>query len=231
MSFEWARGSVPRHIAIEGPIGVGKTTLTRAIANALDGRTVLEAPVDNPFLERFYTDARAWALPTQLTFLLQRARQARELVQPQLFAATVVSDFMVEKDRIFAELTLESDELDLYCQVYDEIMGGMPVPDLVIYLHAPVEVLHARIAARAIAYEQTISGEYLQDLGRAYGRFFAEYRSAPLLIVDTSALNFADAPNALKRLLDAATQVADGRSFLSAEEFRFGSSEAEFELS
>jgi deoxyguanosine kinase len=219
---DWAAGRAPRHIAIEGPIGVGKTTLTRAIATLLDARMVIEVPSENPFLERFYSDARAWALPTQLTFLLQRARQARELIQPELFARTVVSDFIVEKDRIFAELTLAADELELYLQVYSEIMGGIPVPDLVIYLHAPIEILQARILARAIDYEQTISAEYLAELGRAYGQFFSQYHSAPLLIVDTTALNFAEDDTALHKLLSAAMQVDSGRSFLSAQEFKFG---------
>ena len=216
-SNQWALGVIPRHIAIEGPIGVGKTTLARALAERLAGRTELEAPGDNPFLERFYAEPRAWALPTQLTFLLQRVRQARDLVQSELFATTVVSDFMVEKDKIFAELTLAADELDLYIQVYDEVMGGLPVPDLVLYLHADSEQLLARIANRAIGYEQSIEAEYLAALGRAYGRFFAEYRKAPVIVVDTSRLNFAADGDTVERLLDALREMRSGRRFLDAD--------------
>ncbi|MEM7405757.1 MAG: deoxynucleoside kinase [Pseudomonadota bacterium] len=220
MSGDWALGGQPRHIAVEGPIGVGKTTLSVALARQLGGETVLEAPAENPFLERFYAQPRAWALPAQLSFLLQRARQARELAQPQLFAPTVVSDFMVEKDALFAELTLDVDEFELYRQVYAEVMGGLPVPDLVIYLHAPLAVLLSRIETRAITYEQAIEADYLARLAGLYGRFFATYDAAPLLVVDTTALDFANADAALERLLQAARQIDRGRRFLDAETLR-----------
>lgn len=216
-SETWALGKVPRHIAIEGVIGVGKTTLARALAARLDGQTLLEAPGENPFLERFYADQSAWALPTQLSFLLQRTRQARELVQPGLFSSTTVTDFMVEKDCLFAELTLSGDELTLYTQVYAEIMSGLPVPDLVIFLHADLQHLRSRIARRAIGYEQTIEDDYLLRLGQLYARFFAHYAAAPLIVVDTEALNFAEDERALDELLTCARGLTAGRRYLDAD--------------
>jgi deoxyadenosine/deoxycytidine kinase len=212
----WAMGKLPRHVAIEGVIGVGKTTLAHALAARLEGRTLLETPGNNPFLERFYNDQPAWALPTQLSFLLQRTRQARELVQPGLFARTTVTDFMVEKDRLFAELTLSGDELNLYTQVYTEIMSGLPVPDLVIFLHADLSQLRSRIERRAIGYEQAIEDDYLARLGQLYARFFAEYDAAPLVVVDTASLNFADDNDAVEQLLACALGLAGGRRYLDS---------------
>ena len=213
----WAIGKLPRHIAIEGVIGVGKTTLANGLAARLEGRTLLEAPGDNPFLERFYKDQSAWALPTQLSFLLQRTRQARELVQPGLFASTTITDFMVEKDRLFAELTLSGDELNLYTQVYTEIMSGLPIPDLVIFLHADLQQLRARIERRAIGYEQGIEDDYLLRLGQLYARFFADYSAAPLIVVDTASLNFADDDGALEQLIECARGLTGGRRYLDAQ--------------
>jgi deoxyguanosine kinase len=212
----WATGKLPRHIAIEGVIGVGKTTLAHALSVRLDGRTLLEVPGDNPFLERFYKDQSAWALPTQLSFLLQRTRQARELVQPGLFAKTTVTDFMVEKDRLFAELTLSGDELNLYTQVYNEIMSGLPVPDLVVFLHADLQQLRARIERRAIGYEQDIEDDYLLRLGQLYARFFADYSAAPLIVVDTASLNFAHDGEAVEQLVECARAMNGGRRYLDA---------------
>lgn len=205
---------IPRYIAVEGPIGVGKTTLTHRLAGALQATVLLEAPAENPFLARFYADPLAWALPTQLTYLLQRVRQSRDLAQRDLFAPRLVSDFMVEKDRLFAELTLQSDELDLYTQVYDELLADLPRPDLVIYLHAPVGTLLERIARRGIDYEQSIEAQYLERLGVAYGRFFADYRDAPLLIVDAASMDLAASDGAFDALVEAACRLRQGREFL-----------------
>ena len=207
-----------RHVAIEGAIGVGKTTLTHRLAAALGGAVMLEEPAENPFLARFYSDPSAWALPTQLSFLLQRVRQARDMMQRDLFAPLLVADFMVEKDRLFAELTLQSEELDLYLQVYAELLANLPRPDVVIYLHAPIETLLERIARRGIDYEQSIEGAYLERLGSAYGRFFANYQDAPLLVVDTQHVNLAESDDALDRIADAAKARGFARRFLGADD-------------
>lgn len=209
-----ARHEPPRHVAIEGPIGVGKTTLSHRLAERLSASVMLEAPADNPFLARFYADPAAWALPTQLSYLLQRVRQARDMAQRDLFAPRLVTDFMVEKDRLFAELTLATDELDLYLQVYNELLSDLPRPDLVIYLHAPVDTLLERIARRGIDYEQSIEGTYLERLGAAYGRFFADYVAAPLLVIDTTTVNLAESDDALDAVYEAAMRLESGREFL-----------------
>jgi deoxyguanosine kinase len=205
-----------RHIALEGPIGVGKTTLAHRLADLLGGSVLLEKPAENPFLARFYEDPDGWALPTQLTFLLQRVRQARSLAQRDLFAPLLVSDFMVDKDRLFAELTLEPDQLALYHQVYDELMEGMPAPDVVLYLHAPVQDLLARIARRGIDYEQGIEAEYLGRLCRLYGQFFSDYREAPVLVIDTVNVDFSENLDAIKILARTLTAPGTGIRHLDA---------------
>jgi deoxyguanosine kinase len=214
-----------KHIAIEGPIGVGKTTLCHRLAEVLGGVVMLEAPSDNPFLARFYADPVAWALPTQLSFLLQRVRQARDMTQRDLFAPLLISDFMVEKDRMFAELTLQPDELDLYLQVYQELLSDLPRPDLVIYLYARIDTLLNRIARRGIDYEQSIESDYLERLGTVYGRFFADYRDAPLLVVDTNAMNLAASDEALDVLVEATRNVDFTVKFLGPDDLglRIGS--------
>jgi deoxyguanosine kinase len=178
-----------RYIAIEGPIGVGKTSLARRLAETLDFELVLERAEENPFLERFYRDPVANALPTQLHFLFQRARQAQEMRQSDLFAGGRIADFLLEKDRIFARLTLPDEEYRLYDQVYQGLALDAPTPDLVVYLQAPVEALVERVQRRGIGYEQAVRPDYLRRLSEAYMDFFHRYDASPLLIVNAAVID------------------------------------------
>ncbi|MDB5796293.1 MAG: deoxynucleoside kinase [Paucimonas sp.] len=178
-----------RYIVVEGPIGAGKTTLTRKLAAGFGAQTLLEQPEENPFLERFYRDASRYALPTQLFFLFQRVNQLRDLMQADMFNAPVISDFLLDKDPLFASLTLADDELHLYRQLYDQLRPQAPAPDLVIYLQAQPETLVERVSKRGIEMESRISEDYLYRLCESYSRFFYHYEAAPLLIVNTENLN------------------------------------------
>lgn len=181
-----------RHIVVEGPIGAGKTSLARKLADRFGAATVLEEPSGNPFLERFYTDGRRYALPTQLFFLFQRVNQLRDLSQRDLFANAMVGDFLFEKDRLFARLTLDDDELALYQQIFDNLRPQAPTPDLVIYLQAQPDTLVDRVQRRGIAMESGITAPYLRALADTYSRFFYHYDAAPLMIVNTERLNPID---------------------------------------
>ena len=183
--------SNPGYIVIEGPIGVGKTTLATKLAASFDSELMLEGAAENPFMAKFYENPRSAALPTQLFFLLQRARQMQEFRQGDMFNPVRVSDFLMEKDRLFAELTLDDDELKLYEQVYEQLTFDVPVPDLVIYLQAPVEVLLERVNRRGIKHERLIEAAYLQRLSDSYIEFFYHYNDAPLLIVNAAEIDFA----------------------------------------
>lgn len=194
--------ALPRFIAIEGPIGVGKTTLSRRLAHSFGCELLLEGAADNPFLARFYADPRRYALPTQLFFLFQRVEQLRSLRQDDLFETVRVSDFLLEKDRLFAELNLDAEEFRLYCSVWDRVVDEPPRPSLVIWLHAPVDVLLARIAHRGIACEQGIGADYLQALSDGYGRLFRDYDRGPLLVVDTAAVDLVGNDADYTRLVD-----------------------------
>ena len=178
-----------RHIVIEGPIGVGKTSLARRLANHTNGRVLLEQPEANPFLERFYRDAERWALPTQLSFLFQRLGQLRELSQSHQFEQMVVADFLLDKDPLFAQLTLDDEELALYRKIFEGLQAQAPVPDLVIYLQAPAETLIERVQRRGLDFEATITEDYLRRLSDAYSRFFHHYDTSPLLIINTERMN------------------------------------------
>ena len=179
----------PRFIAVEGPIGVGKTSLTKRLAETFNYELLLENAEENPFLDRFYKNPRQHALATQLFFLFQRAQQIEESRQSDLFEPVRVSDFLIDKDRLFAELNLEKDEYNLYHKVYQHLVIDAPKPDLVIYLQAPTEVLLQRIQKRGIPSEQMIESEYLNQLNRAYTEFFHYYSDSKLLIVNSAEID------------------------------------------
>jgi deoxyadenosine/deoxycytidine kinase len=206
----------PGYIVVEGPIGVGKTTLASRLAETLGRELLLERAGDNPFLPRFYENPRMAALPTQLHFLFQRARMLESLRQGDLFRAEQIADFLVQKDELFARATLDPDELELYYQVYNRMALDSPAPDLVIYLQAPVDVLLKRIFARGVAYEKRIDEEYLQRIADAYVEFFYHYTASPLLIVNTMEMNFADSEREYGMLLERIRSVSVGRHYFNA---------------
>ena len=211
-----APDSLPhRFLVIEGPIGVGKTTLASKLAAALGAELVLERADDNPFLERFYRSPRAGALPTQLYFLFQRAQQMAALKQQDLFAPMRIADYLMDKDRLFARTTLEDEEFQLYEQVAARLAVDAPRPDLVLYLQAPVDVLLARIARRGIRYEQFIDRAYLERLNDAYARFFHEYEAAPLLIVNATAIDPIGSEADFEELLSAIRRMRRGRLYFN----------------
>ena len=184
-----ATPQIPEFIVVEGPIGVGKTSLVTRLVESLACPSLLERAEDNPFLERFYEDTRAAAFPAQLHFLFQRSRQLQQLKQRDLFAARLVSDFMFDKDRLFAELNLQPEELALYDEIYARFALEAPRPDLVVYLQAPVEVLLQRVRKRNRSSERSLSADYLARLSEAYARFFYFYDEAPVLIVNAGEIN------------------------------------------
>ena len=204
-----------KYIVVEGPIGVGKTTLARRLADSFGAELLLEEPEQNPFLARFYENPRAHALSTQLYFLLQRARQTHGLRQSDMFSRVRVADYLMDKDRLFAELTLEPDELTLYQQVYTQVVGEALQPDLVIYLQAPVNVLQDRIANRGIAYEQALDTQYLQRLVSAYTRFFYHYETSPLVIINAASIDFANRDDDYQLLFDKLRDLGKGRHYLN----------------
>jgi deoxyadenosine/deoxycytidine kinase len=208
-----ANETTHRFIAVEGPIGVGKTSLTRRLAGSLAAQPVLEEAAQNPFLERFYRNPRAGALPAQLYFLLQRAQQLAALKQADLFAAVRVADYLLEKDRLFARVTLDDAEFALYEQLYARLDIQVPKPDLVVYLQAPVDVLLERIARRGVAYEQYIDRGYLERLNEAYARFFHEFAAAPLLIVNAASIDPISNQHDYDELLAAIKRMSRGRLY------------------
>ena len=205
----------PGYIVVEGPIGVGKTSLARRLASTFESDLLLEGAGENPFLERFYEDPRSGALPAQLFFLFQRARQLQAMRQGDMFQPVRVADFLMEKDRLFAELTLDAEELKLYEQVYSHLVVDAPVPDLVIYLQAPEDVLLKRIARRGIAYERRIDAGYLRRLSEAYSRLFLYYEAAPLLIVNAAHIDLVDNDEDYQALVEQVQSTRSGRHYFN----------------
>jgi deoxyguanosine kinase len=205
----------PAYIVVEGPIGVGKTSLARRLASTFESDLLLEGDGENPFLERFYEDPRSGALPAQLFFLFQRTRQLQAMRQADMFQPVRVADFLMEKDRLFAELTLDAEELKLYEQVYSHLVVDTPVPDLVIYLQAPVDVLLKRIARRGIAYERRIDAGYLRRLSEAYARLFLYYEAAPLLIVNAAHIDLVDNDEDYEALVEQVQATRSGRHYFN----------------
>jgi len=200
----------PRYIAIEGPIGVGKSSLAKLLAQKYASRLVKEEVAGNPFLERFYENPRKFAFQTQLFFLLSRYRQQRELAQGDLFEAGLVCDYILAKDKIFALINLEDDEVSLYESIYKLLVSTLPKPDLVIYLQARPEVLLSRVRKRGIAYERNISLDYLRTLSDAYNEYFFHYNETPLLVVNTSEIDFVESPRDLEHLVREVKSVKRG---------------------
>ena len=203
-------------IIIEGPIGVGKTSLTNKIANKYSLTSLLEAADENPFLKNFYVDSKKFAFPTQLFFLFQRLEQIKNYSQRDLFAENIISDFMLEKDPIFASLTLNDDELSLYHKIYRSQTSQSPLPDLVIYLQASPEELFKRINKRGNQMEMNISIEYLQRLCGAYNKFFYQYSVSPLLVVNTAFFNPIDNEKDCDSFVHQISTLRGGRNFFSS---------------
>ena len=200
-------------IVIEGPIGVGKTSLVRRLCTSLTAEAVLEQADQNPFLERFYRNPRAGALPAQLYFLFQRAKQLASLQQHDMFAPLRIADYLLEKDRLFARVTLDEAEYALYEQVYAKLDVQVQKPDLVVYLQAPVDVLMERIARRGIDFERQIERVYLERLNEAYARFFHEYEASPLLIVNAASIDPINNQADYDELLTAIRRMKRGRLY------------------
>lgn len=204
-----------RYIVVEGPIGAGKTSLARVMGERSGSSVLLEDPDANPFLPGFYQDRARYALPAQLYFLFQRVKQVHALNQSDLFTSVTIADFMLEKDPLFARLTLSDDELTLYDQVYASLRPRAPTPDLVIYLQASPEILVERVRQRGVAYERGIPDEYLVRLAETYARFFYQYEAAPVLIVNSDHLNFVDQAGDFDLLLQRIHAMRGPREFFS----------------
>jgi deoxyadenosine/deoxycytidine kinase len=204
-----------RYVVVEGPIGVGKTSLARRLGKSFGCELVLEQDAENPFLERFYREPKSVAFQTQLHFLFQRARQLSELRQADLFEKVRVADYMLEKDRLFARLTLDEQEFALYEQVYERLAIDAPVPDLIVYLQAPVDVLLERIARRGIPYELQIERRYLERLNEAYARYFLEFDAVPLLIVNAAEIDPIGNADDYRSLLAEVVRPRKGRHYFN----------------
>jgi len=204
-----------RYIVVEGPIGVGKTSLTKRLADHADAQMLLEKPQENPFLARFYDDPTRHALPTQLFFLFQRINEVRDLAQMDMFRSRTVSDYLFEKDALFARLTLSDDEYKLYQSIYQSLAPQAPNPDLVIYLQAPTASLIERVRRRGHRYERAISDDYLTRLSDAYGEFFHHYETAPVLVVNSEHLNFVDNENDFNLLLERIGKMRSQREYFN----------------
>lgn len=204
-----------KYIVVEGPIGVGKTSLAQRLADEFGSSLLLEHVEDNPFLERFYQNPREAALSTQLYFLLRRTKQLQEFKQTDIFSPVRVADFLIEKDRLFAQVTLNASEYELYEQVYSHLTIDAPTPDLVVYLQAPVEVLIQRIRKRGRGYERLIEAVYLEQLNDAYAKFFYDYEDAPCLIVNASEIDFINNDKDYDQLLREILNTEAGKRYFN----------------
>jgi deoxyadenosine/deoxycytidine kinase len=204
-----------RYLVVEGPIGAGKTSLARRLASRLSAEALLEQPGENPFMARFYRDMARYALPTQLFFLFQRARMVEPLKQPDMFSRPTVADFLLDKDLLFARVTLSGDEFALYQKIYDSLRPQAPAPDLVVYLQAQPGVLAERVRRRAAGFERGISEEYLALLAESYARFFYHYTAAPVLIVNSENLNFVERDADFDLLVSRIRGMKSRREFFS----------------
>ena len=209
------RDNAPRYIAIEGPIGVGKTALAKRLADSLSADLVLEEVDENPFLERFYRDGKSAALPAQMFFLFARARQIEQLRQPDLFTSVRISDYLFTRDRLFAELNLDTEELKLYDQIAENLAVDAPVPDLVIYLQASVDALMQRLARRDANTDRYVERAYLERLTDAYSRFFHNYDEGPLLIVNASQIDPVNNNADYEQLFQQIERTTGGRHFFN----------------
>lgn len=204
-----------RYLVVEGPIGAGKTSLARRLGSRLGADLVLEQPEENPFLARFYQDMVRFALPTQLFFLFQRARMLEPLAQPDMFGRPMIGDFLLDKDPLFARLTLSADELALYQKIYDALRPRSPTPDMVVYLQAQPATLVERVRRRAKGYERPVSEDYLALLAESYARFFYHYNAAPVLIVNSDNLNFVERDSDFELLVSRLRAMRSRREFFN----------------
>ncbi len=202
-------------IAVEGPIGVGKTSLAKKLAQTFNAELLREKAEENPFLEKFYQDPRAGALPAQLFFLFQRCQQLKEVIQEDMFINCHIADFLIDKDKLFAQVTLNRDEMALYQQVYNNLTINAPQPDLVIYLQAPADILLKRIRQRNIQMEYSINEEYLNKLSNAYTDYFHYYDTSPLLIVNASDLDLVNNEHDYQQLLERIATTTRGRHYFN----------------
>ncbi len=208
-----------RYIVIEGPIGVGKTSLANKLAVEFDSELLLEKADENPFLASFYQNPKQYALSTQLHFLLQRAQQVQDFRQTDMFRRAYVADFMVDKDRLFARMTLDKEELALYEQIYTHLTLDAPRPDLVIYLQAPVSVLRERIVRRGISYEQQIRDDYLLRLAESYTRFFYDYDDSALLTINTQSVDLINNADDYQAIIEKINNIHSGRHYFNQSSF------------
>jgi deoxyadenosine/deoxycytidine kinase len=204
-----------RYIVVEGPIGCGKTSLANKLAQRMNASVLLEDAKANPFLAQFYRDMRRYALPTQLFFLFQRVQQLEALKQPDLFARPTIADFTLAKDPLFARMTLDDAEYQLYRRIYEHVKPQAPVPDLVIYLQASVNTLIARVKKRGNPIETGMDEDYMRRLSEAYTRYFYDYTDGPLLIINSEHLNFVDTPAHLDLLIERIHAMRGGREFFN----------------
>ena len=201
------------YIAIEGPIGVGKTTLAHILSERFEAKKILEVVEENPFLEKFYKNMRLYAFQTQMFFLLSRYRQLEQLIQPELFENMVITDYTLDKDKIFATITLDEDELAMYNHIYPLVVQRVPVPDLVIYLQASTDILMERIKRRARYFEKNISFEYLQEINQAYNNYFFNYTKSSLLVINTNDVNYTQDSGDIDDLIKQIKEMGKGTKY------------------